>query len=338
MRFFHKNYKKNQLLLWLFKQEKKRKEKEEALRVLTELKSVISVRAEDTAKREQAALLKSKRLLNPNELKPKKNSTEDGGTDESQAHDTNNVNKTILNDTNGQATKQGSDSEETTPVVTPVNEKPTDAVGSGSVPNHNNQGLDLDEEHEIKMKPRKQKYVYCPPENEMATSIGPIPGPQFFKLPVLGKQEVPVVEERLERLSGANLPFASMVAAQAVAQSQRFGLNMQTFGDQDDNFTYDSSDNNDCKSEDSLDNDSLNNFQSEGSKGDEHFNDSLQTDETDSIKDDFCKQSNHDSDIDDNDSLCGDKHDQLDLNHDSDDSLEVNNSFSIEYGKQDETM
>ncbi|XP_071122997.1 vezatin-like [Mytilus edulis] len=314
---------------------KKKREKEEALRVLTELKSVISFRAQDTAKREQAALQKSKGTESHNnvetdkvehalqETKPdnqykdlnqKEKLEEEENTFPVQDCDKTNAEKSV---TPGSNNEEHLNSEITVNTFNSIN---TVDSQSQYEKNQNSESI---------IRPKKQKYVYCPPEDEMNNSTETITGPQFIALPVLGRQDG--VEDRLERLSGANLSFTAMLAAQAVAQSQKIGLNVQTFGDDDgDELIYDDdSFDEEDKSEDSLDhdnddNDSLNHDDSENDslkdnhhhdpnvslRKDKVFNDSLQTDyDNDSLKGDHvCNDANHD------------KHDD----HDSDDSLEPN--------------
>lgn len=247
--------------------EKKRKEKEEALRLLTELKSVISVRAQDTAKREQIALGKAKGGKDTHEHTPQNEADVEQG-DLNPDSSTNVIcseNKSIKNNERRQQNDKTVESE--------CNTKQTSK----------------EEQQENIIKPRKHKYVYCPPEDERDTSTGCISGPQFFGLPVLGKQED--VEERLCRLSGANLPFTSLLASQAVAQSQKIGLHVQMFGDdQQDDYFIDDDDslNEDSKSRDSLDDDSKeDSLQDDDDVSRDHCNDDLKSDSDDSLDENY---------------------------------------------------
>lgn len=296
---------------------------------------MISFRAQDTAKREQAALQKSKGTESHNNVENDKieQSSQETGPDNQyknlnqkeklkeeeitihvQDNDKTNAEKTVTTGSNNEVQLN------TEVTVNTFNSINTVDSQSQNEKNQTSESI---------IRPKKQKYVYCPPEDEMNNSTETITGPQFIALPVLGRQGV--VEDRLERLSGANLSFTAMLAAQAVAQSQKIGLNVQTFGDDyGDELIYDDdSFDEEDKSEDSLDhdnddNDSLNHDDSENDslkdnhdhdpnvslRKDKVFNDSLQTDyDNDSLKGDHvCNDANHD------------KHDD----HDSDDSLEPN--------------
>lgn len=303
--------------LYFFWQETKKKEKEEALRLLTELKSVISVRAQDTAKREQIALDKAKGGLEniksdnmesdnqtSNKISPEINNLNTDGSPNIVVHNQNletteNINMENVTDTKTSSGKAKTSERVNSKMETSTNVEPVEMV----------------------IKPRKQKYVYCPPEDEMnnSTCTGSITSPQFIGLPVLGRQQD--VEERLGRLSGANISFTSMLAAQAVAQSQRIGLNAQTFGDDD--LIYDNSDSSDedCKSRDSLNHDSEDDSMENNPNNDYNLKDGQnfvglnrdEFDDNDSLKDDY-------------------EHDLHDFNNletcknDSDDSLEINDS------------
>lgn len=302
-------------------QEKKKKEREEALRLLTELKSVISVRAQDTAKREQIALDKAKGGLG--NIKTD-NIESDNQTSNKISPEINNVNtdgslNAVVHNQNLETT-ENIDMENVTDIKNSIGKAKTNkTVNSDEMETSTNV-----EPVEMVIKPRKQKYVYCPPEDEMnsSTCTGNITGPQFIGLPVLGRQQD--VEEKLGRLSGANISFTSMLAAQAVAQSQRIGLNVQTFGDDYDDLIYDNSDSSDedCKSRDSLNHDSE----------DDSIENNLKN--YDSLKDGQNFIDLNRDECDDNDSLKDDDEDDLHdrcnletFKNDSDDSLEINDSI-----------
>lgn len=301
-------------------QEKKKKEKEEALRLLTELKSVISVRAQDTAKREQIALNKAKGGLG--NIKTD-NIESENQTSNKISTEKNNVNVNTDGSLNDVVHNENINMENVTDTKNSIDKaKTSETVNSDEMETSTNV-----EPVEMVIKPRKQKYVYCPPEDEMnsSTCTGNITGPQFIGLPVLGRQQD--VEERLGRLSGANISFTSMLAAQAVAQSQRIGLNVQTFGDDNDydDLIYDNSDSSeeDYKSRDSLNHDS---------EDDDSIENNPKND--DSLKDGQNFVDLNRDEFDDNDSLKDDyEHDLHDCynletcKNDSDDSLEINDSI-----------
>ncbi|KAL4226026.1 hypothetical protein ACF0H5_014013 [Mactra antiquata] len=236
--------------------EKKRKEKQEALRMLTELKSVISVRAVETERRERAAILRMHPELQNNETTdldrdlPSSFKPSDTVVDQCKAGL---VDQTVesaepfneVNEKQEKECEQENGSKTTSDMFhLSINESSPHSVTTslgvrrlrksnmldlsdsddGDYPDEGGEvetGISAETNHAILSKTEftSGEFVDGDSDSENVTDFVP------FKLPAA------TLEERLEKIAGAKFGFSSDLAMQAVAKRRDFGgLNEETFG------------------------------------------------------------------------------------------------------------
>ncbi|XP_064611145.1 vezatin-like [Liolophura sinensis] len=196
---------------------KKKKEKEEAVRLLSELRTVISGLAEERKKKEERILLAKYGFV------------------QSECHSGDNVQSVSL--------ESRVDVQSTPGTVSAGVNIQSDNVKEESLMNS---GQNLPK---VTIKPAAEEDELSPLSVKPPALLQDLPVSSGSTETFVDAGEQASVSSRLERLAGPNLSFTASLAAQAVAKYRLLGLESQTFGD--DNDIYGDSENDSDSFEDS---------------------------------------------------------------------------------------